>query len=78
MSEREELIEEWMVVAATVFHAEDAISDVWFPKLKKAKDVSSEERWKISQDYLRAIATYLVDRDMMNEIMEVRKCSLMN
>ena len=56
MESKEELIERWMTIASAVFAAEDNILDVWFPKLKVAKKCTQEEKQKIADDYLRAIA----------------------
>lgn len=56
------MIEHWAGIAAAVFRAEDAISDVWFPKLSAAKiDMPSDERRQLADDYLRAIATEIVE-----------------
>ena len=62
MLTKEEQIEHWMDIAAAVFKAEDEISDVWFPKLRAAKkDMPSDERRQLADDYLRAIATEIIE-----------------
>ena len=61
MRNKEELINHWADIAATVFHAEDEISDEWFPKLRAAKDLPGDERRQLAEDYLRAIAAEIVD-----------------
>ena len=59
---KEEQIEHWMDIAAAVFRAEDEISKDWFPKLRAAKkDMPSDERRQLAEDYLRAIATEIVE-----------------
>lgn len=58
---RDELIDHWADIAATVFHAEDEISGEWFPKLRAAKDLPGDERRQLAEDYLRAIAAEIVD-----------------
>lgn len=55
------MIEHWMDIAAAVFRAEDEISKEWFPKLRKAKDLPGDERRQLAEDYLRAIATEIVE-----------------
>ncbi len=50
-----------MDIAAAVFKAEDEISKEWFPKLRKAKDLPSDERRQLADDYLRAIATDIIE-----------------
>ena len=50
-----------MDIAAAVFRAEDEISKEWFPKLRAAKSLPSDERWQLADDYLRAIATEIIE-----------------
>lgn len=51
-----------MDIAAAVFRAEDEISKEWFPKLRAAKkDMPSDERRQLADDYLRAIATEIIE-----------------
>ena len=55
-----------MDIAAAVFKAEDAISKDWFPKLRAAKkDMPSDERRQLADDYLRAIATEILENGGM-------------
>ena len=61
MTNKEKLIEHWMHIASAVFKAEDEISDVWFPKLRAAKGLPSDERRQLADDYLRAIATEIIE-----------------
>ena len=62
MADRETMILHWMNIAAAVFRAEDEISDVWFPRLRAAKkDMPSDERRQLADDYLRAIATEIIE-----------------
>lgn len=60
MEDRETMILHWMDIAAAVFKAEDEISDEWFPKLRATKDATKEEKARIADEYLRAIATEIV------------------
>ena len=63
---RKEQIEHWMDIARAVFRAEDEISDVWFPRLRAAKkDMPSDERRQLAEDYLRAIATEILENGGM-------------
>ena len=55
------MIKHWMDIAAAVFKAEDEISKEWFPKLRKAKNLPSDERRQLADDYLRAIATEIIE-----------------
>lgn len=66
MLTKEEQIEHWMDIVAAVFKAEDAISKDWFPKLRAAKkDMPSDERRQLAEDYLRAIATEILENGGM-------------
>lgn len=59
---KEEQIEHWMDIARAVFRAEDEISDEWFPRLRAAKkDMPGDERRQLAEDYLRAIATEIIE-----------------
>ena len=59
---KEEMIAHWAGIAAAVFRAEDAISKDWFPKLRAAKkDMPSDERRQLADNYLRAIATEIIE-----------------
>lgn len=61
MMTKEQMINHWADIAAAVFKAEDEISKEWFPKLRKAKDLPSDERRKLADNYLRAIATEIIE-----------------
>lgn len=61
MKEREQQIEHWMGIAAMVFRAEDAIKGEWFPRLQATKDLPQEEKSKIADDYLRALAAEIIE-----------------
>lgn len=60
--ERQELIEHWMLLAKTVFVAEDNISSEWKPKLEASKNASAAEKEQIAEAYLRAIATEIIEK----------------
>lgn len=61
MMTKEQMINHWADIAAAVFKAEDEISKEWFPKLRKAKDLPIDERRQLADDYLRAIATEIIE-----------------
>lgn len=52
----EELISHWMDIASAIFYAEDKIKDEWFPRLHEAKKLPPDEKPKLVDEYLRAIA----------------------
>lgn len=60
--ERQDLVEHWMLLAKTVFAAEDNISDEWKPKLEAAKNASKIVKEQIANAYLRAIATEIIEK----------------
>ena len=56
----EEKIAHMMAVVEAVFRAEVVISDEWLPKLRAAKELPKEEREKVADEYLRAMAIELL------------------
>lgn len=60
--EKQQLVEHWMLLAQTVFAAEDNISDEWKPKLEASKNASHIVKEQIANAYLRAIATEIVEK----------------
>ena len=66
MLTKEQQILHWMDIAAAVFRAEDEISKEWFPRLRAAKkDMPSDERRQLADNYLRAIATEIIENGGM-------------
>ena len=59
---KEELIEHWMLLAKTVFVAEDNIIEQWKPKLEASKNASPIVKEQISNAYLRAIACEIIEK----------------
>lgn len=51
-----------MLLAQTVFAAEDNISDEWKPKLEASKNASHIVKEQIATAYLRAIATEIIEK----------------
>ena len=60
MGVSEEKIAHLMAVVEAVFRAEENISAEWLPKLRAAKELPKEEREKVADDYLRAMAVELL------------------
>ena len=58
---KEEMIEHWAEIAATVFAAEDRISKKWFPELRKARDLDPGEKKELADAYLRALGKEIVE-----------------
>ena len=59
---RQDLIDHWMLLAKTIFAAEDNISDEWKPKLEASKNASKIVKEQMATAYLRAIATEIVEK----------------
>lgn len=59
----EEKIVHLMAVVEAVFRAEENISAEWLPKLRAAKELPKEEREKVADDYLRAMAVELLRQE---------------
>ena len=60
--EKQQLVEHWMLLAKTVFVAEDNIIGEWKPKLEASKNASAIVKEQIADDYLRAIATEIIEK----------------
>jgi predicted house-cleaning noncanonical NTP pyrophosphatase (MazG superfamily) len=56
----EEKIAHLMAVVEAVFRAEENISAEWLQKLRAAKELPKEEREKVADEYLRAMAIELL------------------
>lgn len=69
--DRQQLIEHWMTLAETVFWAEEQVSPEWTERLRAAKEQTSEDRRKLSREYLEAIATEIVSRTTDEEIQKL-------
>lgn len=63
MGMNEEKIAHLMAVVEAVFRAEENISAEWLPKLRAAKNMPEEERNKVADDYLRAMAVELLRQE---------------
>ena len=59
----EEKITHMMAVVEAVFRAEENISKEWLPKLRAAKELPKEEREKVADEYLRAMAIELLKHE---------------
>lgn len=62
MDTKQELIERWCQIIPAVFRAEDVVQKEggWRERLKNVKDVSDEERARIADEYVLAIAREIV------------------
>lgn len=61
--QNEEKIAHLMAVVEAVFRAEENISAEWLPKLRTAKELPKEEREKVADEYLRAMAVELLRQE---------------
>jgi hypothetical protein len=66
--EKQQLVKHWMLLAKTVFVAEDNIKDEWKPKLQAVKGKSDPEIQQTADDYLRAIAEEIIKHTKMEEL----------
>lgn len=64
---REKMIEHWMGIISCVFSAEDKLRDEWTQRLKEALSMSPDERVELCDNYLRAIATEILDGSLWKE-----------
>lgn len=64
---KEKMIEHWMGIISCVFSAEDKLRGEWTPRLKGALSLSPDERVALCDDYLRDIATEILDGSLWKE-----------
>ena len=65
-----EYLKHWKVLINTVFRAEDAIKNKWLPILQATKNASQEDKEKIADDYVTAIATEILSHTQYDENFE--------
>jgi len=65
-----EYLKHWKILINTVFRAEDAIKSKWLPILQATKDASQEEKEKIADNYVTAIATEILSHSQYDEKFE--------
>lgn len=59
-----EAIDRWKLIISTVFAAEEAISEDWEFKLKAAKHLGKEEKKKLADEYLEAVAEEIISKSI--------------
>ena len=65
---REEAIERWKQIAASVFWAEEAIAQEWDGRLRAAPSMTREEQQQFADEYMTAIATEIVSKTSDEEL----------
>ena len=65
---REEAIERWKQIAASVFWAEEAIAQEWDDRLHAAPSMTHEEQQQFADEYMTAIATEIVSKTSDEEL----------
>lgn len=64
MNDREKEILGWMSVIVVVLSAQNAVANEWEPILKNATEQTKEEQLEVVDQYVRAIATRIVDKEL--------------
>lgn len=59
---RAEMESRWEQLIPSVFVAEDAIKEVWKPRLEAAKSMAPAAREKVCKDYVHALAVEIVSK----------------
>ena len=60
--EKSKVVQSLEAVVRAVFKAEDDLSKEWQPKLAEGKFKEKEERDRIADDYVHAIAVYIAEK----------------
>lgn len=59
--EREELINELSILIRKIFIAENSLTDKYEERLAKVKELGEEEKQKLADEYVHAIAEIVAD-----------------
>lgn len=59
--EREELINELSILIRKIFIAENSLADKYEERLAKVKELGEEEKQKLADEYVHAIAEIVAD-----------------
>lgn len=70
---RNEYIEHWADIIRTVFTAESNIKnrDAWVQRLREARNLPEDQRMKVCNEYVRALATEIVSKTSDEELEEL-------
>jgi len=65
---RQQAIDRWKDVIRSVFAAEDKLSAQWHERLSATKEMPPEERRKLADEYLTAIANEILSKTSDEEL----------
>lgn len=73
MATRNEYIENWADIIRTVFAAEGNLKnrDAWVQRLRYARNLPEEDKQRVCDDYVMALATEIVSRTSDEELEEL-------
>lgn len=57
-----ERVEHWKFIVRAVFAAEDSIKDKWKDILKATKNMSDEDKHKVADEYVTAVAKEILSK----------------
>lgn len=65
---RQQAIDRWKAIIPAVFRAEDKLQGQWHDRLSAAKEMPSDERTRLADEYVTAIATEIVSQTTDEEL----------
>lgn len=68
---RQEAIDRWRAIIPTVFRAEDKLQGQWRDRLSAAKEMPSDERTRLDDEYVTALATEIVSQTTDEELKNI-------
>ena len=73
MATKSEYIEHWADIIRTVFEAEGNIKnrDAWVQRLREARNLPDDQRLKVYDEYVMALATEIVSKTTDEEMNEL-------
>lgn len=57
-----ERLDHWKIIVSAVFAAEDSIKNKWKDILKSTKNMSSEDKHKVADEYATAVAKEILSK----------------
>ena len=65
---RQQAIDHWKAIIPAVFRAEDKLQGQWRARLSAAKEMPSDERTRLAEEYVTALATEIVSQTTDEEL----------
>lgn len=68
---RQQAIDRWRAIIPAVFRAENILQGQWRDRLLAAKEMPSDERIRLAEEYVTALATEIVSQTTEEELKNI-------